>query len=106
MGYLYGIRSERRLCEEVHLNVAFHWFCRLDLTDRVPDHSTFSMNRHGRFRQCDLHRHLFEEVVARCMAAGLVAGTDLAVDGKPSAGGREPSEAAPRRDCGGRIAGA
>lgn len=81
VGYLLGIRSERRLCEEVHLNLAYRWFCRLDLGDRVPDHSTFSKNRHGRFRQCDLHRLLFEEVVARCAAAGLVAGRELAVDG-------------------------
>lgn len=81
VGYLFGIRSERRLCEEVHLNLAYRWFCRLDLGDRVPDHSTFSKNRHGRFRQCDLHRLLFEEVVARCAVAGLVAGREVAVDG-------------------------
>jgi len=81
VGYLSGIRSERRLCEEVHLNLAYRWFCRLDLADRVPDHSTFSKNRHGRFRACDLHRLLFEQVVAKCTAAGLVAGRDVAVDG-------------------------
>ncbi len=81
VGYLFGIRSERRLCEEVHLNLAYRWFCRLDLGDRVPDHSTFSKNRHGRFRACDLHRLLFEEVVARCAVAGLVAGREVAVDG-------------------------
>src|SRR6056297_2159968 len=51
VGYCFGIRSERRLCEEVHLNLAYRWFCRLDLTDRIPDHSTFSKNRHGRFRE-------------------------------------------------------
>ena len=50
VGYCFGIRSERRLCEEVHLNLAYRWFCRLDLEDAVPDHSTFSKNRHGRFR--------------------------------------------------------
>lgn len=81
VGYCFGIRSERRLCEEVHLNLAYRWFCRLDLADRVPDHSTFSKNRHGRFRTCDLHRLLFEQVVARCAVAGLVAGRDVAVDG-------------------------
>jgi transposase len=58
VGYCFGIRSERRLCEEVHLNLAYRWFCRLDLTDRVPDHSTFSKNRHGRFRDSDLFRRL------------------------------------------------
>ena len=56
VGYCLGIRSERRLCEEVHLNLAYRWFCRLDLADRVPDHSTFSKNRHGRFRESDLFR--------------------------------------------------
>lgn len=81
VGYLFGIRSERRLCQEVHLNLAYRWFCRLDLGDAVPDHSTFSKNRHGRFRECDLYRLLFEQVVARCAAVGLVAGRDLAVDG-------------------------
>jgi len=81
VGYLFGIRSERRLCQEVHLNLAYRWFCRLDLGDAVPDHSTFSKNRHGRFRECDLYRLLFEQVVARCAAVGLVAGREVAVDG-------------------------
>ena len=75
-----GIRSERRLCEEVHLNLAYRWFCRLDLNDLVPDHSTFSKNRHGRFRDSDLLRHVFETVVARCITEGLVSGQRLAVD--------------------------
>ena len=56
VGYCFSIRSERRLCEEVHLNLAYRWFCRLDLNDRVPDHSTFSKNRHGRFRESELLR--------------------------------------------------
>jgi transposase len=55
VGYCFGIRSERRLCEEVHLNLAYRWFCRLGLDGRVPDHSTFSKNRHGRFRESDPH---------------------------------------------------
>ncbi|SMX36814.1 hypothetical protein OCA8868_01116 [Octadecabacter ascidiaceicola] len=67
VGYCFGIRSERRLCEEVHLNQAYRWFCRLDLSDRVPDHSTFSKNRYGRFRESDLLRHLFETTVAQCI---------------------------------------
>ncbi len=65
VGYCYGIRSERRLCEEVHLNLAYRWFCRLGLDGEVPDHSTFSKNRHGRFRDSDVFRHMFEAVVAR-----------------------------------------
>ncbi len=80
VGYCFGIRSERRLCDEVHLNLAYRWFCRLELNDRVPDHSTFSKNRHGRFRDSDLFRHLFESVLARCIAEGLVGGTAFGAD--------------------------
>ena len=80
VGYCLGIRSERRLCEEVHLNLAYRWFCRLDLADPVPNHSTFSKNRHGRFRESDLLRHLFETTVARCIADGLVSGQRFAAD--------------------------
>ena len=80
VGYCMGIRSERRLCEEVHLNLAYRWFCRLGLDGKVPDHSTFSRNRHGRFRQSDILRHLFETVVERCLREGLVGGEGFAVD--------------------------
>src|SRR5258708_3976960 len=80
VGYCVGIRSERRLCEEVHLNLAYRWFCRLGLDSAVPDHSTFSKNRHGRFRDSDLLRHLFETVLRRGMDEGLVGGEGFAVD--------------------------
>ncbi len=80
VGYCYGIRFERRLCEEVDLHLAYRWFCRLDLDDEVPDHSTFSVNRHGRFRDSDIFRQLFEAVVFACMNAGLVKGEGFAVD--------------------------
>jgi transposase len=80
IGYCCGIRSERRLCEEVHLNLAYRWFCRLGLDGAVPDHSTFSKNRHGRFHDSNLLRELFETTVARCMAEGLVGGDGFAVD--------------------------
>src|SRR5919205_1836964 len=80
VGYCFGIRSERRLCEEVHLNLAYRWFCRLGLEGEVPDHSTFSKNRHGRFRESDLLRRLFETVLQRCIAEGLVGGEGFAVD--------------------------
>jgi transposase len=79
-GYCFGIRSERRLCEEVHLNLAYRWFCRLGLDGSVPDHSTFSKNRHGRFRESDLLRRLFETVLQRCIDEGLVGGEGFAVD--------------------------
>lgn len=81
VGYLYGIRSERRLVEEVHLNLAYRWFCKLGLEGRVPDRSTFSKNRHGRFADGDVMRRLFESVVEKCVGFGFVGGTDAAVDG-------------------------
>src|SRR5246500_3982917 len=80
VGYCFGLRSERRLTQEVELHLAYRWFCRLDLDDRVPHHSTFSENRLHRFRESDVFRHLFESVVAACMAAGLVKGEGFAVD--------------------------
>ena len=80
VGYCYGIRSERRLCQEVELHLAYRWFCKLDLDDKVPHHSTFSENRLGRFRESDLLRHIFERVVWAAMAMGLVKGEGFAVD--------------------------
>ena len=80
VGYCFGIRSERRLCEEVHLNLAYRWFCRLGLEGQVPDHSTFSKNRHGRFRDSDVLRHVFEGTVQRCLETGLIGGEGFAVD--------------------------
>lgn len=81
VGYLYGIRSETRLCEEVHLNLAYRWFCRLGLEGQVPDRSTFSKNRHGRFADGVILRRVFEMVVRLCTANGLVGGTGALVDG-------------------------
>jgi transposase len=80
VGYCYGIRSERKLCQEVELHLAYRWFCKLDLEDKVPHHSTFSENRLGRFRESDLLRHIFERVVWAAMAMGLVKGEGFAVD--------------------------
>jgi transposase len=80
VGYCFAIRSERRLCEEVPLNLAYRWFCRLGLEDAVPEHSTFSKNRHGRFRESDAFRHVFETVLQRCMNEGLVGGEGFAID--------------------------
>src|ERR1700722_2056009 len=80
VGYCFGIRSERRLCEEVHLNLAYRWFCRLGIEDSVPEHSTFSKNRHGRFRESDAFRYVFETVLQRCMNEGLVGGEGFAID--------------------------
>ena len=80
VGYCFGVRSERRLCEAVHLNLAYRWFCRLGLEDQVPNHSTFSKNRHGRFRDCELFRFVFGSVVEHCIDEGLVGGEGFAVD--------------------------
>jgi len=80
VGYCYSIRSERRLCQEVRMNLAYRWFCGLGLEDTVPHHSTFSVNRLGRFRDSDILRKVFEDVVCGCMTAGLVGGEGFAVD--------------------------
>src|SRR5467141_413530 len=80
VGYCYGIRFERRLCEEVELHLAYRWFCRLDLDDKVPDHSTFSVNGDALFSDSNILRHVFEAVVRACMNAGLVKGEGFAVD--------------------------
>ncbi len=80
VGFYFGIRSERRLCEGGHLNLEYRWFRRLDLSDPVPNQSTFSKNRQGRFRESALQRHLFARTVERCIADGLVSGQLLAED--------------------------
>jgi transposase len=80
IGYLYGIRSERRLVEEVHLNLAYRWFCGLGLKGEVPERSSFSKTRHGRFRESDAFRLVFESVVQACLRAGLVSGETFATD--------------------------
>ena len=99
VGYCYGIRSERRLCQEVHVNLAYRLFCRLGLKGEVPDHSTFTKNRHGRFRDSDMFRYLFEAVVRECMLEDLIGGEGFAVDasviradanGQHSVDGKEP----------------
>jgi transposase len=81
VGYLYGITSERRLVDEVRMHLAYRWFTRLSFDHEIPDHSTFSKNRHGRFRQSGVFRKVFEEIVRRCLEAGFVEGQNLAVDG-------------------------
>ena len=80
IGYCYSIRSERRLCDEVRCNLAYRWFCGLGLEAAVPHHTTFSVNRHGRFRGSGALRLVFESVVARCMKVGLVGGAGFAID--------------------------
>ncbi len=92
------IRSERRLCEEVHLNLAYRWFCKLDLADPIPDHSTFSKNRHGRFRDSDMLRHVFETVVAQCIETGLASGQRYAADASIIAADANRQNSTPKVD--------
>ena len=80
IGYVFGIRSERLLCREVKVNMAYRWFCGLSIEDKIPDHSAFSRARNERFRDSDIFRRVFEHVVETCIAAGLVGGEGLAVD--------------------------
>jgi len=80
IGYVFAIRSERALCRDVQVNLAYRWFCGLSIEDKVPDHSAFSRARHGRFRESDMFRRIFERVVEACIAAGLVSGEGFAVD--------------------------
>ena len=80
VGYLFAIRSERRLCAEVQVNLAYRWFCKLGIEDKIPDHSVFCRARHERFRESDALRRVFEGVVAMCIAAGLVGGEAFSVD--------------------------
>ncbi len=98
VGYIMGIRSERRLCDEVHLNLAYRWFCKLDLTDPILDHSTFSKNRHGRFRDSDMLRHVFEAVVAQCIDAGLASGQRYAADASIIAADANRQNSTPKAD--------
>jgi len=81
IGYLYGISSERKLCEEVRMHIGYRWFVGLDMNEEVPDHSTFSKNRHGRFKESGVFQEIFDEIVRQCMSHGLVSGKHLTVDG-------------------------
>jgi transposase len=80
VGYVFAIRSERRLCAEVQVNLAYRWFCGLGIEDKIPDHSVFCRARHERFRESDALRRVFEGVVATCITAGLVGGEAFSVD--------------------------
>ena len=80
VGYVFGIRSERALCREVQVNLAYRWFCGLSIEDKVPDHSAFSRARNERFGDSNVFRCVFERIVGTCIAAGLVGGEGFAVD--------------------------
>ena len=80
VGYVFAIRSERLICREVQVNLAYRWFCKLGIEDAIPDHSAFSRARNERFREGDIFRRVFERIVETCIAAGLVGGEGFAVD--------------------------
>jgi transposase len=80
VGYVFAIRSERMICREVQVNLAYRWYCKLGVEDKIPDHSAFSRARHERFRESDALRRVFERVVAICIAAGLVGGEAFSID--------------------------
>jgi transposase len=80
VGYVFAIRSERRLCSEVRVNLAYRWFCKLGIEDKIPDHSVFCRARNERFRESDALRRVFEGVVGTCIAAGLVGGEAFSID--------------------------
>ncbi len=81
VGYLYGITSERKLVEELRMHLAWRWFTGLGFDQEIPHHSTFSKNRHGRFQESNLFQEIFEQIVTRCVEAGLVKGEHMSVDG-------------------------
>jgi transposase len=80
VGYVFAIRSERMICREVQVNLAYRWYCKLGIEDKIPDHSAFSRARHERFRESDALRRVFERVVGICIAAGLVGGEAFSID--------------------------
>ncbi len=96
VGYLYGVTSERKLVEELRMHLAWRWFTGLGFDQEIPHHSTFSKNRHGRFRESNLFQELFEEIVARCVEAGLVKGEHMSVDGSFIQGNADHHSRVPR----------
>src|SRR5216117_2313848 len=98
VGYVFAIRSERLLCREVMVNLAYRWFCGLSIEDKIPDHSAFSRARNERFRDSDIFRRVFERVVEACIAAGLVGGDGFAVDASLIAADANKQRSIPGKD--------
>jgi len=98
LGYVFAIRSERQLCREVQVNLAYRWFCGLSIEDKIPDHSAFSRARNERFRDSDIFRRVFERVVEACIAAGLVGGEGFAVDASLIAADANKQRSIPGKD--------
>src|SRR6476646_3418676 len=98
IGYVFAIRSERALCREVQVNLAYRWFCGWSIEDKIPDHSAFSRARNERFRDSDIFRRVFERVVEACIAAGLVGGDGFAVDASLIAADANKQRSIPGKD--------
>src|SRR5450432_812250 len=98
LGYAFGLRSERLLCREVRVNLAYRWFCGLSIENKIPDHSVFSRARNDRFRDSDIFREVFERVVEACIAAGLVGGEGFAVDASLIAADANKQRSIPGKD--------
>ena len=81
IGYLFDITSERKLCDEISMHIGYRWFCDLSMDEKVPDHSTFSKNRHGRFKQSGIFQDIFDEIVRQCIVLGIVSGENVTADG-------------------------
>jgi len=81
VGYLYGLKSERRLTEDVSLNLAYRWFCGFELTDKIPDHSLFSQNRRRRFTVSTIFKEIFNEILQQLIEKELVSGENMVSDG-------------------------
>src|SRR5262245_27988728 len=96
LGYVFALRSERRLCAEVQVNLAYRWFCKLSVEDQIPDHSVFSRARHERFRESDALRRVFEGVVAMWIAAGLGGGGVISGDARMLKAGADNERRGPR----------
>src|SRR6187431_2668902 len=98
VGYVFAIRSERLICREVQVNLAYRWFCKLGIEDAIPDHSAFSRARNERFRDGDIFRRVFERVLEACIAAGLVGGEGFAVDASLIAADANKQRSIPGKD--------
>jgi transposase len=98
VGYVFAIRSERSLCRDVQVNLAYRWFCGLSIEDKIPDHSAFSRARNERFRDSGIFRRVFERVVETCIAAGLVGGEGFAVDASLIAADANKQRSIPGKD--------
>ena len=98
VSYVFAIRSERRICAEVQVNLAYRWFCRLGIEDGIPDHSVFCRARDERFRESDACAEYLRGIVATCIAAGLISGEGFSIDARQTWTRRSGCLAIPGRE--------